>query len=160
VFEAIRIANPGGLGQSENYDVHLYPDCTLAVAMAAARDRDLIAKQYVTGFSDIFDSGLISLKGFTERWNDVEWAIVACYLNFMSLFRDSHIMRKYGYETAEDIRLRSANVFDCFKNNNNPEDARPLLLDFDRELKDANINPGTSADLTAASLLVYRVVEH
>ena len=31
------------------------------------------------------------------------------------------------------------------------------LLDFDRTLKERGINPGTSADLTVATLLVYRL---
>jgi len=32
-----------------------------------------------------------------------------------------------------------------------------LLQSFDGELKTKNYNPGTSADLTAASLLVYNL---
>ena len=159
IFRAIRKANPGGLGHSDQFDVHLDPQCSLLAAMEAARERDNIAKQYVTSFSDIFTLGLDSLRGFTERWNGVEWAIVACYLNFLSTQTDSHIGRKFGNKLAEQVKTRAKKVFDLFKNNKNPEDAFPILLEFDRELKSENINPGTSADLTAASILVFMLGE-
>ncbi len=159
VFQAICEANPGGLGHSDNYDVHLYPRCSLQEAMEAAMDRDNIAKQYVTLFSDIFILGFNTLKRFTDRWNSVEWAAVACYMNFLSSMTDSHIARKYGNKLAEQIKARANKVFNLFENKNNPEDAFSILLEFDKELKNANINPGTSADLTAASILVYKLGE-
>jgi len=43
------------------------------------------------------------------------------------------------------------------KNNKNPALAKSELLEFDKELKDSNINPGTCADMTAASLLLYGI---
>ena len=157
VFQAIRIARPGGLGQSEKFDVHLEPECSLLTAMNEAKNRDLIAKQYVTGFSDVFLTGCVCIKEFTRRWNSVEWAAVACYLTFLASFADTHIQRKSGREVAEQIKLKAIPLAEQFKNKDNPEDALNALLDFDKELKNSNINPGTTADLTAASLLVYGV---
>lgn len=157
VFEAISLANPGGLGHSDKYDVNLLPDCSLYDAMTAAQERDFIAKQYVTGFSDIFTSGLDCIKEFTSRWNSVEWATVACYLTFLSNFADSHIVRKFGIQTAEQTRTKAIAVAKQFKQHTNPDNAIPALLEFDKELKNLNINPGTSADLAAASVLVYEL---
>ena len=158
IFEAIRAASPGGLGHSKKYDVNLLPDCSLFDAMAAARERDFIAKQYVTGFSDIFTTGLDCIKEFTSRWNSVEWATVACYLTFLADFADSHIVRKFGIQTAEQTRTKAIAVAKQFKQHTNPDNAIPALLEFDKELKNLNINPGTSADLAAASVLVYKLV--
>ena len=35
-----------------------------------------------------------------------------------------------------------------------------MLMKFDKALKQKDVNPGTSADLTAASLLVYHLKEN
>lgn len=83
VFRAILTANPGGLGQVTEYDVHSVPQCTLAQAMAAARERDSIANQYVNGFSDVVYAGTILLNEYYRHWKSVEWAAVACYLNLL-----------------------------------------------------------------------------
>lgn len=157
IFQAIREANPGGLGHSDKYDVNLLPDCSLQEAMAVAQQRDFIAKQYVTGFSDIFMTGLACIKEFTSRWNSVEWASIACYLTFMAGFADSHIVRKYGIQAAEQTRIKAIAVATQFKQHTNPDNAVTALLEFDKELKNLNINPGTSADFTAASVLVYEL---
>lgn len=158
-FEAIRVAAPGGLGHSEEYDVHLDPACSVLEAMETARERDLIAKQYVTGFSDIFSTGLPCIKEFNKRWNRVEWATVGCYLTFLSSFPDSHVLRKHGQTVAHRTRKRAQSVAEVFKKNDKPDNARQALLEFDKELKNSDINPGTSADLTAASVLVYELTK-
>ena len=157
VFQAIAEANPGGLGESKKYDVHSQPGCTLMEAMVVAQNRDFIAKQYVTGFADVFLTGYPCIKEFTRRWNSVEWAAVGCYLTFLGTFTDSHIARKYGLEVAGKIKAGAAKVAEQLNNNDNPGDAKQALLEFDRELKNANINPGTTADLTAASVLLYEL---
>lgn len=159
IFQAIKEANPGGLGQSSKYDVVLNPDCELFVAMTVASERDTIARQFTTGFQDIFQTGLNVIKEFTLRWNSVEWAAVACYLTFLANIPDSHIVRKYGIQTAEQVRKKAVIIAEQFKKNDNPEDAQVALFRFDRDLKETQINPGTSADLTAASLLVYGLIK-
>lgn len=159
VFQAIRLANPGGLGNSDRYDIRAHPDTDLLTAMQAAENRDSIAKQYVTGFNDIFVTGFNCMLEFTRRWKSVEWATVACYLTFLAGITDSHIARKHGQETAEWTRRKAMTIAAQFKNNDNPDHIATPLLEFDAELKSLNINPGTSADLTAASVLVYGLTE-
>ena len=161
IFEAIHHASPGGLGESEKYDVNkkLEIGTTIQKAMAEAKNRDLIAKQYVTGFIDIFSLGLICIEDFAVRWNSVEWAAVACYIRFMAEFPDSHIRRKYGLDVAEQIKINAAPIAKAFQGKNSPEDAAGMLMKFDEELKIKSVNPGTSADLTAASLLVYYLIK-
>ena len=155
VFQAISLAKPGGLGRVENNDVNNSPNISLLEAMSAAAERDLIAKQYVSAFDDVYKLGLNCLLEFDKRWNSVEWAAVACYLSFMASFPDSHIRRKFGDEIARQVQNRAVSISEQFKNNKNPAKKKSELLEFDRELKDSNINPGTSADMTAVSLLLY-----
>jgi len=158
IFQAIREAQPGGLGQSAKYDVLLNPDCGILEAMTVASDRDSIARQYTGCYQDVLEIGLNVIKKFTIRWNSVEWASVACYMTFLATIPDSHIARKYGSRTAEEVRKKADIIAEQFKKNDKPEDAQDALIEFDRELKDTRYNPGTSADLTAASLLVFGLI--
>ena len=66
-YEAIRSASAGGLGETVEQSVNDEPTVTLLEAMRLAADRDLIAKQYATGFADIFDS---TLARFPEPTDD------------------------------------------------------------------------------------------
>ncbi len=158
VFNAIRLANPGGLGHADRHDVGERPDCGLIEAMRAASERDYIAAQYVHGFEDVVSTGFNNIKYFVNCWNSVEWATVACYLVFMSSLQDSHIRRKFGVQTAEYVRTTATPIADRFTRIAEPDTMRDELMDYDRDLKKKNINPGTSADLTVASVLVYRLL--
>lgn len=159
VYEAIRMANPGGLGQVESEDVNQEPQCSLIEAMQLASDRDFVALQYINNFKEVFETGFSTIKDFDKSWNSVKWAAVSCYLKLMSEFPDSHIQRKYGVEVAEKIRIRSGVVVEHFLNASNWDTKLELIKKFDEELKANNINPGTCADLTAASLLIYNLTK-
>ncbi len=158
IFEAIRIANPGGLGSVSEQDVSNTPSSSLIYAMKLASKRDSVALQYSNNFKEVFKLGFTTIKNFDKRWNSVKWSTVSCYLTFMASIRDSHIERKYGREIAEQIRIKSGIIVEKFNNSLDPEATIELLQGFDRELKTQNYNPGTNADLTAASLLVYNLI--
>ena len=157
IFAAIRLANPGGLGKTDRYDVNSTPDIGIQSAMEAAQDRDLVALQYANGYREVVGLGLKCLQSQFYRWNNVEWAVVACYLMYMASFPDSHIRRKHGTEIAEQVRKRTKPVMEQFMSYDDPEDAREALMIFDRDLKASELNPGACADLTVASLLLFRL---
>jgi triphosphoribosyl-dephospho-CoA synthase len=50
VYEAIRIAEPGGMGKVDSADVAGPPPDDLLAAMRLAADRDLVARQYAENF--------------------------------------------------------------------------------------------------------------
>ncbi len=158
IFKAIRLANPGGLGRAEEQDVAKNPSSSLLHAMKLASKRDSIALQYSNNFNEVLKLGFLTIKNFDKRWNSVKWSTVSCYLTFMASIRDSHIERKFGREIAEQIKIKSGIIVEKFNNSSDPEASIELLRGFDRELKTENYNPGTSADLTAASLLVYNLI--
>ena len=68
VYEAIRLAAPGGLGEAKEQDVHEQPTLPLREVMALAADRDLIARQYANGFADVFDLGVPALLDGLQRF--------------------------------------------------------------------------------------------
>jgi triphosphoribosyl-dephospho-CoA synthase len=152
-YRAIRIAGPGGLGRSDRHDVTQSPRVTLREAMDVARERDRIAYQYVTGYRDIFETGLPALHDGLARWRSREWAAVHAYLVFLARFADSHIARMHGGEVAASVSLEARNLSQALGRASDPAREMPALEAFDRQLKARSINPGTSADMTVATLV-------
>lgn len=156
-FEAIQLASPGGLGEVEDHDVHQPATVTLLEAMQAAKDRDRIAWQYANDYQDVFFSGGSQLRAHLLRWREnkdrMAWATVACYLNFLASIPDSHVARKYGQAKAEEIMKGARPTMEKLQVSENPAVAMKVLQGYDKKLKDEGINPGTSADLTVASLV-------
>ena len=152
VFSAIAAANPGGLGRARRHDVNAPPAVTLREAMAEAAGRDRIARQYVTAYEDIFSLGLPALAA-GRRWRtDARWSTLAVYLTFLAALPDTHIVRKFDMGVAEAVRREAAGWRDAFAMARDPEEIADSLLDWDAALKSRGINPGTSADLTVATL--------
>jgi triphosphoribosyl-dephospho-CoA synthase len=158
-YRAIRLANPAGLGVSGRHDVADEPKVTLLEAMREAQARDRIAAQYANDFADVFGLGLTRLGAALRRWNRPEWAATAVYLGFLSHFPDSHIVRGFGVEAAERVRRRAAELDRQFRESDDPAAMVDGLMEFDAELKAREQNPGTSADLTVASLLAARLAD-
>jgi triphosphoribosyl-dephospho-CoA synthase len=153
-FRAIMLASPAGLGISERYDVTAPPDVTLLQAMQEAQQRDCIAMQYANGFMDVFDFGVRRYREYTEVWPHPSWAVTAVYLGFLARFPDSHIARKHGERVAIAVQAEATVHERAFLESENPKTYQRNLLKFDADLKSRGLNPGTSADLTVASLLV------
>jgi triphosphoribosyl-dephospho-CoA synthase len=155
-FRAIVLASPGGLGRVEKHDVFAPATTTLKAAMAEAAERDRIAHQYVHGFEDIFDLGEPLLRSLLPTARDPTWATLSVYLGFLSAFPDSHIVRRHGLATAEETR-QTALSFQTRMRSNAAHDLLAKLMAWDATLKRRGINPGTSADLTVATLFTHRL---
>lgn len=153
VFAAIRLAAPGGLGEAARHDVAREPEVDLPAAMAEAAHRDRIARAYVTGFEDLFEVGLPAWRA--SRGLDPSWRATAVYMAFLTRFPDSHVLRRHGPERAESVRREACRVAGGIDLATRPVEA---LLAFDARLKAQGINPGTSADLTVATLLCARLL--
>jgi triphosphoribosyl-dephospho-CoA synthase len=152
VFAAIAAANPGGLGRVSGHDVNAPATITLREAMAEAADRDRIAHQYVNDYADIFLLGLPALATARQGRSDARWSTLAVYLTFLAALPDTHIARKFDGATAEAVRREAAGWRDAFEEADDPNRIADGLLTWDATLKSRGINPGTSADLTVATL--------
>jgi triphosphoribosyl-dephospho-CoA synthase len=158
VFTAIAEANPGGLGTPAAGDVRTSPKLGLLEAMALAASRDRVARAYVTGFEDIFAFGLANWNAQLAAGHGRHEMVSNLFLAFLSAFPDSHIGRKYGPDVAEAVRAEAANLQAASQTANSAERTQ-LLLDFDRRLKARGLNPGTSADLTVATLFAAELLK-
>ena len=159
-FRAIVRAAPGGLGHTERHDVFAPATVTLRQAMAEAADRDRIARQYVSDFNDVFMRGGPVLAATLTHAPDPRWAALAVYLAFLAAFPDSHVLRKHGAAVAEDTRRTAESFRARLDASERPEELLGDLLAWDSALKRDGINPGTSADLTVATLFAHRLNEH
>ncbi|HUI20343.1 MAG TPA: triphosphoribosyl-dephospho-CoA synthase [Methylocella sp.] len=156
-FRAILRASPAGLGTTSRHDVHKDPHVTFLEAMREAAGRDRIAFQYASDFMDIFQTGLSALENARRRGWTAPWPVVSIYLTFLASFPDSHIARKFGLDAAARVQNEARDVQERYINAANPEQAFRDLLSFDRHLKVSGFNPGTSADLTVATVFADRI---
>jgi triphosphoribosyl-dephospho-CoA synthase len=157
-YRAIRLANPGGLGQAAREDVQAAPTLPLQEAMALAAERDSIALQYANGFADV----LAAARGHTAPEapspapgqaapdNIKDW-VVRIYLHWLATRPDSHIVRKHGAAVAHTV-MHTAQAWHQRAQAGAALHQNADFLQWDHALKQQAINPGTSADLTVATL--------
>lgn len=158
-YLAIAMAEPGGMGKSTKQDIYTAPTVTLKQAMALAKDRDSIASQYVNNYHDIFELGLTNLTLSINCGESVEWAAAFAYLKLLSAKPDSLIHRKQGLASAVTIMNESRKIIEKMNTNNKLSKFEANIIQWDKELKQKALNPGTTADMVAASLLVYAFSE-
>lgn len=152
VFQAIREANPGGLGDAAEMDVRETTNVDLIAAMELAAERDLIARQYATGFAILFDRVVPVLRDALVQHGDWLEAIRWGQLALLAAIPDTLIERKCGKLTAEQTVQRARAVLQQTE----AESREQAWNDFDRWLRgDAHRrNPGAIADLIAAGIWI------
>lgn len=151
-YAAIRLAAPRGLGRAPDQDVAGTPTATLRDVMALAVERDAIAREYASDFRTTFELGAPALRAaLADRlpWRD---AVVEAYLTLLAAAPDSHIARKLGLPAAITVQQRGKSVLDA--GGVRTAAGREAIAALDGELRDeANtLNPGATADLTAAAI--------
>jgi triphosphoribosyl-dephospho-CoA synthase len=153
-YQAIRLAQPGGLGTVAAQDVAAEPTVTLRAAMALAADRDLVARQYVTDFAQVFEGAAMLRDEYGYARRDLGPAVTRTFLRLLAKYPDSLIGRKYGPGVAAEVSRRARRIVDVQAD---PMVWQPEVARFDHWLRqpmDAPRNPGTTADLVTAALFV------
>ena len=152
-YQAITLASPAGLGEVAEHDVRTHPSVTLLQAMQAASGLDRIAYQYASAYEDVLGFGAARFEEALLRWDNPSWAVTATYLGFLAKFPDTHVMRKHGLKAAQDLQQQAMAYERGYMEHENPKKYLGELLRYDTNLKQNGLNPGTSADLTVATLL-------
>jgi triphosphoribosyl-dephospho-CoA synthase len=142
---------------------------TLHRLMEASAEWDGIAEELAFGLPASFTIGY---PMFTETYwetGDVNTATVNTYLKILSKVPDTFVARKAGLaetktndiigavKTGLPESLRIANEAEWILEAHNgmrTEEGRLEVRRLDSELRQLNLNPGTTADITAASLLI------
>jgi len=158
VYRAIRRANPGGLGSVEEHDVAAEPTVTLLEAMRLAADRDGVAREYATTYETTFGRGVPVLLNARVDGLSLNDAIVETFLTLLAASPDTHIVRRGGEDRALRVSQLAA---DALAADGVRSDAgRRSIAAMDAALRDPRnlTNPGTTADLTAATLFAALLV--
>jgi triphosphoribosyl-dephospho-CoA synthase len=153
VYEAIRLAKPGGLGKVETGDVDGEPPQSLIEAMRLAADRDMVARQYANGFAEVFDEVVPTVREAANRYPTLD-AIVYAYLTVLAKHPDSLIARKCGPDTAHRASQQAAQILASSKPGDDAWHEQVADFDFWLRSDGHRRNPGTTADLITAGLFV------
>ena len=140
--------------------------------MELAADRDSIAKQYTNGMADVFGVGQRLLAQGRGLFEDLNSAIVFMHVAWMAQQPDSLILRKRGLPVAQQATQMAQKAVDvvfesdAFKSGQEGQSVGldettsnhfwQLVAELDFWLRsDGHLrNPGTTADLVAATLFV------
>jgi len=159
-FAAICLAAPLGLDNVAQGDVRTTEiNFTLLEAMAMARERDSLAREYVTDFSIVFDIGLPCLTRLWAEGRRLSEAIVQTFLTILAQVPDTDIARKIDRPAADRVSGEAALVLE--QGGVFTEPGRQALALFDERLRDGErrFNPGTTADLVTAVLFAFLITE-
>ena len=162
LYEAIKIAKPGGLGKTDYLDVTdpnsikqiTEQKISLYEIFEKASSYDKIAGEWITNYSVTFEVGYPYLQRIYKETGDVNTAIVHTFLKILSMFPDTLIVRKTDLNTAQKISKKAKQILEL--GGLTTKRGTKLLWEFDRMLrkKSNKLNPGTTADLTTSSLMV------
>ena len=159
-YEAIRLAAPGGLGKVPGEEVSSAPTRPLLEVMRLAADRDDVAHEYNSGFAITFDVASPLLARLRQDGCDWTDAVVQLFLTLLAQRPDTLIARKAGRDAAESVSTRARDVL-ALGGVLTPEGLSAVdRLDEHLRTSGNRLNPGTTADLSAAALFVHLLGLH
>ena len=151
-YRAISEAMPGGLGKADQQDVSERPTEDLRTCMKLAADRDLIARQYANGFQDVLSFSVSTLLE-SRTWQQHRPLCLAWLsVRLLAQFGDSLIVRKCGEAIDQHVRKLAQNVVDSGWPHQTDSQHHYDQLDAFLRDSDHKRNPGTTADMVAATV--------
>ncbi len=160
LYEAVNIANPSGLGKTSDLDVNdpasrqklLDDNVTLFDVFKIAASYDDICSEWVNGYPITAAEAYPYLKEQLEKTQDLNTAIVHTFLKILAEHPDTFIARKAGAAKAREVSLDAADALRA--GGLATDEGKKLIAALDEKLRSSGnrLNPGTTADITAATL--------
>ncbi len=159
LYKAIALADAGGMGEREDLDVTsnqsqielLENKINMFDILKISAEWDLLASELTTSMPVTFETGFPTFKRILNNYG-MNSATVQTFLTILSQFPDTLISRKYGLEKAREVSSEAKDILD--KGGILTPDGQKALEEFDINLSKNKLNPGTTADLTAATIMV------
>jgi triphosphoribosyl-dephospho-CoA synthase len=126
--------------------------------MTLARAHDRIANAYANDFADLFDFAIPALMTARLSAMSPDRAVTTLHMCLLSQFPDTHIVRKFGAQTARQVQLeahRMQALYLPFVD----DKGLAALLEFDADLKKRGLNPGTTADFVVATIFTEQILK-
>ena len=159
VFKAVAYVSPSGLGhvpyldvlRGETYEEIREKKITPLQALSIYKDYDVVAHEWVTGYSWVLGDCLRILKKNIREIKGLNAALVQTFLEILARHKDTHIVRRAGRSVAEMVSSMASKVLEL--GGILTPAGRKALTEFDRRLRRSRrLRPGSSADLLSASL--------
>jgi triphosphoribosyl-dephospho-CoA synthase len=160
LYEAIRNADPGGLGKVPDLDLNspdsigkiLDEKISLYQIFKIASSYDTICSEWVKDYAVTFDFAYPYLTEQIEKTDDLSVAIIQTFLKVLAEYPDTFIARKAGLGKAREVSAEANEILRL--GGQETSAGRESLSKFDQWLRrESNLlNPGTTADVIAAAL--------
>ena len=159
IDEAMSKENLGSVDQldvkdSASLDRILDEELTPLDIFMECQARDAICNEWVTVFNVTFTEGYPFLRKRLDEGASINEATVDTFLKILAEHPDSLIQRKSGKKAAITVSQKAREIIQA--GGAATEAGMKMLWSLDDELSSENgsLNPGTTADLTAASLFL------
>lgn len=157
LYDAINIADAGGMGDQDEYDVasdsakqELRDNGqTMYDVLKISAPWDMLAREMTSDMPAVFEIGFPAYHELKEVKTQSD-ACVLTFLTILSQVPDTLISRKYGSDEALKISMMTRDLLKL----KDSDDFMDKVAEFDDYLYENKYNPGTTADLTAASIFV------
>ncbi|MGA2766706.1 MAG: triphosphoribosyl-dephospho-CoA synthase [Candidatus Bathyarchaeia archaeon] len=160
LYEAIRNANPSGLGKVSDLDVNspdsmskiLNEKISLYQIFKIASRYDTICSEWANDYTITFDFSYPYLTEQIKKTDDPSVAIIQTFLKVLAEYPDTFIARKTGFEKAKEVSAKAAQILRLGALETSI--GHESLCKFDQELRQESnlLNPGTTADIISAAL--------
>ena len=155
VYDAIMVAQPGGLGKAPELDVTnaaskqkiLEDNVSLYEVFKISAPWDSISSEWVSNYHITFNIGYPYLIRQLKETKDVNMATVHTFLKILSEVPDTLIARKVGASKAREVSVQAKKVLEA--GGLTTPNGTESLVKLDKRLHDPahKLNPGTTADL-------------
>ncbi|MDR1819446.1 MAG: triphosphoribosyl-dephospho-CoA synthase [Methanobrevibacter sp.] len=159
LYKAIGIAKAGGMGSQDEFDVTsiqtqkelISKNQTMYDVLKISASWDSLANELTSKMPITFNIGFKTFFNLKKTYS-LNISTVLTFLTILSNVPDTLISRKYGKKKAKEVSNLSKELlkFDDYAS----IDFKNKLIEFDDFLFENRLNPGTTADLTAASIMI------
>jgi triphosphoribosyl-dephospho-CoA synthase len=159
LYKAINIAEAGGMGDQAEFDVSnnefqdelISKNQNMYDVLKISASWDCLANELTSKMPITFNIGFKTFNKYKKNYS-INNSTVLTFLKILSDVPDTLISRKYNKEKAKEVSKLSKELLDngdFFTSSFNKK-----LRELDDFLFKNKLNPGTTADLTAASIMI------
>jgi triphosphoribosyl-dephospho-CoA synthase len=167
LYEAIGIADAGGMGEQEEYSVTndeatnelIENNLNIFDVLKISSSWDSLAMELTNKMPVTFNIGYPTFSKF-KKDSSINLATVITFLTILSEVPDTLISRKYGDEKAKEVSNLAKEVLGSLDITNDLIEFNKKLTEFDDYLFENRLNPGTTADLTASSIMISYLADY
>ena len=157
VYDAINIADAGGMGDQDEYDVASENaknelrnnNQTMFDVLKISAPWDMLAREMTSDMPAVFEIGYPTYSKLKKE-NSLNYSCIMTFLTILSQVPDTLISRKYGEDEALKVSMMTRDLLKL----KDSSDFSEKIEEFDDYLFKNKLNPGTTADLTMASIFL------